>query len=671
MFGDWGYKVGLRLASDHAPLLGGFASVPKPKNAPLRFQKMRPEHPTFMKVVENSWAEKIHGDAPYIFMTKLKFLKHILKDWNWKVFGDVKLKIQEAEDNVKAKMIHSDAHPHNEQALEDLVASQNEDNSREVQYNTMLKKKSIIKWEVEVNDSILDSIPKLITENDQFMLEVIPEADEIKVAVFEMDGDSAPGPDSFSGMFYQACWQIIQDDFVNVVQSCWRRKYIPKGLNSNFLVLLPKSQSPKQPNQFRPIGLSNFSFKVFTKILSMRMASLMNKLVSSQQVAYIKGRSIHEQVLLASELVNEMKKKRRGGNFSLKLDITQAYDSVRWVFLFKVFQQYGFSLAWCDWLKELLSSTKISVMVNGGPNGFFSMHRGLNQGDPLSPILFVFMEEVLSKGLQNMVEKNKLQPMLIRNGISHTHLLFVDDVFIFCNGSKKNLQNLLLFLKDYQRFSGQMDLTSFPDKYLGVIIHSGRIKTAIVYPMVEMMQDYLAVWKVKFKDKNRKCISQWKLSSVCPGLKWACPIIESIGFTDYVKNNIQMKVKDLLHNGIWKIPIELQSYINSPLPIVSGAQDSVIWCGDTKGNFSTALAVNVIRFKQPKLHWPVQIWKHFLHSGISSNIWKIQQGVFVDDQKRVTSFTSPFLDLLITFFNWQNTKVPLSKKSGSQQLLPQ
>ncbi|XP_026451494.1 uncharacterized protein LOC113351775 [Papaver somniferum] len=375
------------------------------------------EHPTFMKVVENSWVEKIHGDAPYIFMTKLKYLKHILKDWNWKVFGDVKLKIQEAEDNIKAKMIHSYAHPHNEQVLEDLVAAQNEYNSREVQYNTILKQKSRIKWvkrvqliqissisisklgkqeilfwswkmimttsnqkkivdtlvdffekryqyqEVEVNDSILESIPKIITENDQFMLEVILEADEIKAAVFEMDGDSAPGPDSFSGA--------------------------------------------KQPNQFRPIGLSNFSFKVFTKIISMRIASLMKKLVSLQQVAYIKGRSIHEQVLLASELVNEMKKKRRGGNIILKLDITQSYDSVSWVFLFKVLQQYGFSLAWCDWLKELLSSAKISVMVNGGPNGFFSMHRGLKQGDPLSPILFFLMEEVLSKGLQNMVDNNK------------------------------------------------------------------------------------------------------------------------------------------------------------------------------------------------------------------------------------------------------------------------
>ncbi|XP_026435200.1 uncharacterized protein LOC113332915 [Papaver somniferum] len=496
MFGDWGYKVGLRVASDHASLLGGCASVPKPENAPLRFQKMWLEHPTFMEVVKNSWAEEIHGDAPYIFMTKLKHLKHILKEWNWKVFGDVKLKIQEAEDNVKAKMIHSDARPHNEQALEDLVAAQNEFNSREVQYNTMLKQKYRIKWvkegsantnffhtnikirktrnsileleddngnlisdqkkiadtlvdffekryqyqEVEVNDSILESIPKLITENDQFMLEVIPEADEIKAAVFEMDGDSAPGPDSFSGA--------------------------------------------KQPNQFRPIGLSNFSFKVFTKILSMRMASLMKKLVSPQQVAYIKGRRIHEKVLLASKLVNEMKKEEEGRK------------------------------SWCDWLKELLSSAKISVMVNEGPNCFFSMHRGLKQGDPLSPILFVLMEEVLSKKLQNMVEKNKLQPMVIRNGIALTHLLFADDVSIFCNGSKKNSQNLLLFLEDYQTCSGQVfnrlkskcfidgcsivqknqisntlqiDLTSFPDKYLGVIIHSGRIKTATVWPMVEMM----------------------------------------------------------------------------------------------------------------------------------------------------------------------------------------
>ncbi|XP_026439791.1 uncharacterized protein LOC113338628 [Papaver somniferum] len=336
-------------------------------------------------------------------------------------------------------MISSDSNPHDEQALHNLVITQTELNSREVQYNTMLKQKSRIKWVMEgssnsnlfhsnikirqttnaiceleeengnlvsdqarisdmlvnffeqrfkaqyvvVNDSILDVIPKIITESDQFMLEVTPEAEDIKAAVFGMDGDSAPGADSFS-----------------------------------------------------------------------------------------------------------------------------------------VILKYGFSKDWCQWLEALLSSAKISVMVNGGSNGFFSMQKGLKQGDPLSPILFVLMEEVLRKNLTRLVETNKIQPMVTRNGIAPTHLLFADDIFLFSNGSKKSILNLLQLLDDCQLCSGQsinkvkskclidgcsnvrkaqianilqMDLTSFSDKYLGVIIHPERVKTATLWPMVEKMQEYLAV----------------------------------------------------------------------------------------------------------------------------------------------------------------------------------
>ncbi|XP_026450605.1 uncharacterized protein LOC113350687 [Papaver somniferum] len=434
-------------------------------------------------------------------------------------------------------------------------------------------------------------------------------------------------------------------------------------------------------------------------------------------------------------------------------------------------------------------------MVNGGPKGFFSMERGLKQGDPLSPILFVLMEEVLSRGLTKLVETGKIQPMVIRKNIYPTHLFFADDVFSFSNGSKKSLNSLLSLLKCYQDSSGQlinkqkskcfvdgctplrkdqiknvlqMELTSFPDKYLGVILNPGRAKSCTVWPMVEMMQIYLAVWKGKFlsfhdrlvliksvlcsipiynmavykwpssiikiceriirnflwtvdseerkydtlkwnkvctpynegglgirrlmvinkallmkmmwklltsevdwakfftakyKNKNGVWCTQWKLSSIWPGLKWAwmelknnirwCigdgskisvwfdtwirdkPLIESFGSNDTVQNYIYLKVQDLLIDGEWRIPFVLQDIIPPSLPSVSVGKDLVAWCGDVKGIFTTAAAIEKIRAKEPKVHWPSQIWKPFLHPWIASNIWKIQQGAYMDDEKRI------------------------------------
>ncbi|XP_026383730.1 uncharacterized protein LOC113279243 [Papaver somniferum] len=418
---------------------------------------------------------------------QFSWLKKVLNDWNWSVFGDVNVKIKEAEKDVQEAMNISDNCPYDVEALKNLVEAEYVYNSREVHLQTLLKQKSRLNWikdgaantaflhanlkvrktrnliselefgdgnvitnqseiadalvkyykekfefqDVSIEESLIKSIPEVITSEDQQMLEKIPEEEEIKETIFSIHPDSSPGPDGFSGCFYRACWHIIKEDVVQAVQFCWSRKFIPKGLNSNFLVLLPKVEGAKAPNQFRPIGLSN-------------------------QAAYVKGRCIQEQIILASEMVNEMKKKRRCGNVGLELDISQAYDSVSWKFLFKVLQKFGFSQNWCEWIHVLFKSARIYVMLNDGPKGFFSVGRGLRQGDSLSPILFIIMEEILSRNITKMVNCGQIIPMVTRGGIHPTHLMFADDVFIFMNGGKKFITNILKLLEDYQRSSGQV-----------------------------------------------------------------------------------------------------------------------------------------------------------------------------------------------------------------------
>ncbi|XP_026419529.1 uncharacterized protein LOC113315469 [Papaver somniferum] len=110
-FPNWGYKVGLRVVSDHSPLLGGCVNIPKPRNVPFRFQKMWLEHSDFMNLVAENWALQMPGDPAFVYMQKLKRLKQVLKDWNWNVFGDVQTKIKEAEEDVRIKMIISDSDP--------------------------------------------------------------------------------------------------------------------------------------------------------------------------------------------------------------------------------------------------------------------------------------------------------------------------------------------------------------------------------------------------------------------------------------------------------------------------------------------------------------------------------------------------------------------------------
>ncbi|XP_026417046.1 uncharacterized protein LOC113312510 [Papaver somniferum] len=249
----------------------------------------------------------------------MKELKKVLNTWNLEVFGDFQVKIKEAEDKVNLATQISGANPFDEEALNNLVHAQNEHASRETQASTLMMQKARVKWikegstntnffhtkmkirnarnmiselednegnvivdqdkiaEVLVNhfqkkfefqpvneaEKLLDVIQKIINEDDQQNLDAIPEEEEIKVVIFEMDPESALGPDGFSGIFFRSCWDIIKNDLVADIKFYWRRRFIPKGMNSSFLFLLPKTQGAKTANQFRPIGLSNVVFEIF------------------------------------------------------------------------------------------------------------------------------------------------------------------------------------------------------------------------------------------------------------------------------------------------------------------------------------------------------------------------------------------------------------------------
>ena len=141
-----------------------------------------------------------------------------------------------------------------------------------------------------------------------------------------------------------------------------------------------------------------------------------------------------------------------------KLDIEKAYDHVNWSCLLYLLKRMGFGDRWCRWIEACISSVQFSVLVNGSPEGFFGSSRGLRQGDPLSPLLFLLVMEVLSQMLQKLEAEGLIRGFCAggnsHDGLHISHLLYADDTILFCDADLEQLTNVRMALTCFEAVTG-------------------------------------------------------------------------------------------------------------------------------------------------------------------------------------------------------------------------
>ena len=170
-----------------------------------------------------------------------------------------------------------------------------------------------------------------------------------------------------------------------------------KELNSTFIVLIPNTQNPTPVNHYRPISLCNVMYKAITKILVNKLRPVLDNIISPCQSTFVPGKWIGENQIIVKELMHNFKtRKVKGGFVAIKVNLQKAYDRINWGFLELVLSQLGFSPTFVNWILQCVSTVSTSVLVNGGRTESFNPSRGLCQGDPLSPYLFILCQKVLS-----------------------------------------------------------------------------------------------------------------------------------------------------------------------------------------------------------------------------------------------------------------------------------
>jgi len=157
---------------------------------------------------------------------------------------------------------------------------------------------------------------------------------------------------------------------------------------------------------------------------------LLPTLVSREKSGYVEGRQILDNIIQAHEVVHSLKTKKKAVMI-MQLDIAKAYDKVNWTYMKRVLSAFGFDHNWVRWVMALVTSSSFSILVNGSPSEVFSPSRGLRQGDPLFPFLFILMMEALGRSIKQAKAVGKIKGLLLsENGQALTHQQLVDDTML-------------------------------------------------------------------------------------------------------------------------------------------------------------------------------------------------------------------------------------------------
>jgi hypothetical protein len=282
--------------------------------------------------------------------------------------------------------------------------------------------------------------------------------EEVKNAIKDMKGLAAPGPDGLPAIFYQTYWDIVGHEVTDAALQVLNNGESPKPYNHTHICLIPKKNNPTNPSDYRPIALCNVTLKIITKTISNRLKEILPELISSNQSAFVPGRLVTDNTLVAYEVFHHFQHSTsKKGFMGVKTDMAKAYDRVEWQFLQTTLESMGFPHQLTDTILECVSTVSFSILVNGKPSHQFTPQRGLRQGYPLSPYLFIICANVLSGLITKAQNLRKIHGIKVAHGAPEvSHLLFADGSLFFCRAAKEEAQEIKNLITEYQEASGKL-----------------------------------------------------------------------------------------------------------------------------------------------------------------------------------------------------------------------
>lgn len=496
-----------RLLSDHSAAFTTLGVDWKRVGKPFQVFHHLLHHPDFLEVVKRAWDPVVMGDPWFVLSTKLKKVKSNLKALNT-TNGNLRTNVDVARKALCDFQMLMNKPPSHDDILKEgaLRLSYSQALLEEEEF---FRQKSRVTWvnKGDNNNSYFFNYckgrwnsNKIIAIQDKFgelkmghenvarvavshfedllgnegvvldipMSLTLPQlspvladtlskdisAHEVYATLKSMAKSKSPGPDGFSVEFFISAWNIVGGEVTKAALFFFSSFNLPRFVNATALALIPKNSNATTMDDFRPIACCNVLYKLIAKILANRMKPILGSLISQNQAAFIPGRIMGDNILLAQALCRGYHLDKGPSRCTIKLDLKKAFDSLNWKFLFSAMTRMGFPQVFIAWVYKCVTTTSFSVKLNGALEGFFNGKAGLRQGDPLSPYLFVIAMEVFTACLKNSTIGPDFKFHLKTEIGEITHLTFADDVLLFSSGDVKSVNCLLNGIELFSRVSG-------------------------------------------------------------------------------------------------------------------------------------------------------------------------------------------------------------------------
>ncbi|KAK2356246.1 hypothetical protein QL285_093594 [Trifolium repens] len=568
-----------RDVSDHCPIVLRYSAVdwgPRP----FRFKNFWLQNPAFKVFVSKVWEDQhFTGWMGHIIKERLKGLKVEIKKWNLEESGEVDARISKLRSDIEEVDLWSESLGISGEEVELRKGWFNELWKLLKSKDTMNFQKSRAKWLKEgdtnnkyfhacvknrgrqnsikalrVADGWIEGVVAIRAETVRFFsnhfsasdwvrpnldgiqFPLVSAADndnlvapfsleEIEAVVRECDGNKSPGPDGFNFAFVKEFWGLMRGEIRILFDQFHGNATLPQGIISYFLALIPKVKNPEVLGDYRPISLLGCIYKLLSKVLAPRLAKVIGSIVSTSQSAFIKGRQLVDGVLVLNEVVDYAKKTGKEC-LIFKVDFEKAYDSVEWNFLVYMLHRFGFSDLWIRLIRACVCSGKMSVLVNSSPTEEFNITRGLKQGDPLAPFLFLLVAEGLGAIMRQAVTFHRFGPFKVGSeNLPVSHLQYADETVFIGEANVENLWTMKAMLRGFELASGlkvnfwksclmgvnisnefmviasrflNCRIRSTPFKYLGLPVGANPRRVATWHPMIEVLKKRLNSWRNRF-----------------------------------------------------------------------------------------------------------------------------------------------------------------------------